>query len=148
CSHGPGSGALRPGGAIMTALRMTRDALAAFDKAGLSRRDLLKAGALVVGFSMTGGARRLWADGDPPPDQVDSWVAIAPDGSVTASSGKCDFGQGFATVQKQLVAEELSVSFDSVTLIACDTALTPDQGTTDGSQSDPTEFGPNGLRQA
>src|SRR5262249_8330987 len=84
CSHGPGSGVLRPGGAIMTALRMTRDTLAAFDKSGLSRRDLLKAGALVVGFSMTGGARRLWAEGDPPLDQVDSWVAIAPDGSVTA----------------------------------------------------------------
>src|SRR5437879_13858594 len=32
--------------------------------------------------------------------------------------------------------------------MACDTELTPDQGTTDGSQADPTEFGPSGLRQA
>jgi hypothetical protein len=41
------------------------------------------------------------------------------------------------------------VPLESVTLVACDTAaVTPDQGTTDGSQSDPTEFSPTGLRQA
>ena len=131
----------------MRAARTTGQTRTALERAVLSRRDLLK-GALIVGFSMTGGVRRLSAAGDPPLDQLDSWVAIAQDGSVTAYSGKCDFGQGFATVQKQLVAEELYVSLDRVTLIACDTALTPDQGTTDGSQSDPTEFGPSGLRQA
>jgi nicotinate dehydrogenase subunit B len=51
-------------------------------------------------------------------------------------------------VQYQLVAEELDVSIDRVTLIACDTALAPDQGVTSGSQSSTTEFGPSGLRQA
>src|SRR5438270_6195141 len=154
-SDGTGAGALCAGGGSMKrqhssidAANITPEARTALEKAGFSRRDILK-GALIVGFSM-GGVHRLGAQGrrtvrprDVALDQVDSWVAIAQDGSVTAYSGKCDFGQGFGTVQYQLVAEELSVPLNRITLIACDTELTPDQGTTDGSQSDPTEFGPS-----
>ena len=44
------------------------------------------------------------------PDKLDSWLAVASDGTVTAYTGKCDFGQGMYTVQTQLVAEELCVS--------------------------------------
>jgi len=133
---------------------MTPAAIAALERVGFSRRDFLKgAGVLIVGFSATGGlAKNLLAQSsaplDPPLDQVDSWVAIGADESVTAYSGKCDFGQGFATVQYQLVADELYVPLDRITLIYCDTAQTPDQGVSSGSQSDPTEFGPAGLRQA
>ena len=43
------------------------------------------------------------------PRQLDSWIAIAADGSVTAYTGKCELGQGMLTAQTQLVAEELSV---------------------------------------
>ncbi len=39
--------------------------------------------------------------------QLDSWIAIAADGTVTAYTGKCEFGQGLYTAQMQLVAEEL-----------------------------------------
>ncbi len=135
---------------------MTPDALAALKRAGFSRRDFLKgAGVLIVGFSMAGWAEKLGAQNSPQVkpldvagDQVDSWIAIAGDESVTAYTGKCDFGQGFATVQYQLVADELYVPLDRITLIACDTARTPDQGVTSGSQSHPAEFGPSGLRQA
>ena len=133
----------------MNRSHMTPDAWAA-----LSRRGFLKsAGALIVGFSMTGAAPKSSAQTSAStkptaPDQVDSWVAIASDETVTGYSGKCDFGQGFRTVQIQLIAEELSVPLERVNLIYCDTALTPDQGVTSGSQSSPTEFGPNGLRQA
>ena len=141
---------------IDRATTMTPDALAALERAGFSRRNFLKgAGVLIVGFSTAGWTEKLGArnsalvnpleiDGN----QVDSWIAIGGDESVTAYSGKCDFGQGFGTVQYQLVAEELYVPLDRVTLIVCDTSRTPDQGTTSGSQSTPTEFGPNGLRQA
>ena len=80
--------------------------------------------------------------------QLDSWIAIAADGSVTAYTGKCELGQGMSTAQTQLVAEELSVPFDRVKLIQCDTALTPDQGTTSGSQSHPTNFNDGNLAQA
>jgi nicotinate dehydrogenase subunit B len=135
--------------------KMTPHAFAALEnaKTRFSRRGFLQgAGALIVGFSMAGLGKKLAAQAPaatpPDPAQVDSWVAIAQDESVTAYSGKCDFGQGFETVQYQLVAEELSVPLERVTVIACDTSITPDQGVTSGSQSDPAEFGPSGLRQA
>ena len=143
-------------GRSFTPSAMTADARAALERAGFSRRDFLKGtGALVVGFSVLG---RLEIAGVPgkaaaqtleiPLNQVDSWIAIGADESITGYTGKCEFGQGFRTVQYQLIADELYVPLERVNLIVCDTSLTPDQGTTSGSQSHPTEFGPNGLRQA
>ncbi len=52
------------------------------------------------------------------------------------------------TAQMQLVAEEMSVPLDRVRLIQCDTAVCPDQGTTSGSQSTPTNFNTRNLAQA
>jgi nicotinate dehydrogenase subunit B len=134
---------------------MTADARESLCKAGHSRRDFVKtAGSLVVGFSLAGGAAKLAGQNPTNPtglvdaSRVDSWVAIGADESVTVYSGKCEFGQGFSTVQMQLAAEELSVPLSRVRLIFCDTSFTPDQGTTSGSQSHIAEFGPGGLRQA
>jgi CO/xanthine dehydrogenase Mo-binding subunit len=129
---------------------MTPDARAALHSSGFSRRDFLRgSGALIVSFSVAGLAEKL---GLPPGSmaaqgingagsvQLDSWIAIAADGRVTAYTGKCELGQGMFTAQTQLIAEELSVPFDRVTLIMCDTSMTPDQGTTSGSQSHPANF--------
>ena len=136
---------------------MTPDAIEALAKAGFSRRDFLKAsGALVVSFSAAGIAEQAGLAQGPfdtrashvDPKQLDSWIAIAADGKVTAYTGKCEFGQGMQTAQTQLVAEELSVPVDRVTLIQCDTAVCPDQGTTSGSQSTPTNFNERNLAQA
>jgi nicotinate dehydrogenase subunit B len=138
---------------------MTRDALAALARAGFSRRSFLRgSGALIVTFSIAewGGERGSLAaqllgpaaSGSPPADQVDSWIAIAADGSVTAYTGKEELGQGISTAQIQLVAEELCVPFRRVNLIYCDTALTPDQGVTSGSQSHPENFNHSNLAQA
>ena len=80
--------------------------------------------------------------------QLDSWIAIAADGTVTAYTGKCEFGQGLYTAQMQLVAEELCVPFNRVRLIQCDTSMTPDQGTTSGQQSHPTNFNRTNLALA
>ncbi len=46
------------------------------------------------------------------------------------------------------MAEELSVPFHRVKLIYCDTALTPDQAHTAGSQSHPANFNSDNLAQA
>ncbi len=136
---------------------MTRDALAALTRAGLSRRDFLRtSGALVVSFGAAASVERIGlAQGQfdtrashIDPKQLDSWIAIAADGRVTAYTGKCEFGQGIFTAQTQLVAEELSVPLDRVTLIQCDTAVCPDQGTTSGSQSTPANFNDANLAQA
>jgi nicotinate dehydrogenase subunit B len=136
---------------------VTPDALAALRRAGLSRRTFLKStGALIVTFSFAGVYGTAEAQdnfaggtaGSPPLNEVDSWIAIAADGSVTAYTGKCELGQGISTAQAQLVAEELSVPFSRVNLIFCDTSRTPDQGVTSGSQSTPTNFNQSNLAQA
>src|SRR5215467_11832902 len=115
----------------------------------LSRRDFMKAsGALIVTFSLAPEsvmAQRL--DGASS-NQLDGWLAINADGTVTAYTGKCELGHGLYTAQTQLVAEELSVPLDRVKLIQCDTALTPDQGTTSGAQSHPTNFNQGSLALA
>ena len=135
-------------------VNMRVDAREALESAAFSRRDMIKGmGALIVGFSSAATVGKLGADELLPSpvyalDQVDSWVAIAQDESITAYSGKCDMGQGFRTVQYQLVADELYVPIERVNLIFCDTAMCPDQQVTSGSQSHVAEFGPNGLRQA
>jgi CO/xanthine dehydrogenase Mo-binding subunit len=123
-------------------------------RAELSRRGFLKtSGALIVGFSVAGEFAEAQfgnapVTGSPPPNQVDSWIAIGADGSVTAYSGKEELGQGISTAQAQLVAEELSVPFHRVKLIYCDTAFTPDQAYTSGSQSHPANFNHGNLAQA
>ncbi|HWF08203.1 MAG TPA: molybdopterin cofactor-binding domain-containing protein [Bryobacteraceae bacterium] len=120
----------------------------------ISRRDFLAAsGALIVSFSIEDrpAAAQVFggpATGSPPPNQLDSWIAIGADGGVTAFSGKEELGQGISVAQAQLVAEELCVSFQRVRLIYCDTALTPDQAHTSGSQSHPTNFNHGNLAQA
>jgi nicotinate dehydrogenase subunit B len=123
----------------------------------VSRRDFLKtSGALVVSFSAASLARPFAFAQGPfdthpshiDPKKLDSWIAVSADGTVTAYTGKCDFGQGMFTVQTQLVAEELCVPLNRVKLIQCDTSVAPDQGTTSGSQSTPTNFNSDNLAQA
>ena len=136
-------------------MRPVPDTLSPLVATGSLRRDFLKhAGALIVGFSIAGGDRRLAAQNPIDPTglvdatQVDSWISIAADGSITAYSGKIEFGQGFSTVQTQLIAEELFVPLSRIKVIFGDTGFTPDQGVTSGSQSTVTEFRAGGLRQA
>jgi len=136
---------------------LTPEALNALESAGVSRRQFIKgSSALIVGFSMSGppsranpihraAAQRLDGAGN---NRLDAWIAISADGTVTAYTGKCELGQGLYTAQTQLIAEELSVPLDRVKLIQCDTALTPDQGTTSGAQSHPTNFNQNNLALA
>ncbi len=122
-----------------------------------SRREFLKScGALIVSFS-AGPLSVLSAQGQGrfgthpshiDPKKLDSWLAVGADGVITAYTGKCDFGQGIFTAQSQLVAEELCVPLARVKLIQCDTSVTPDQGTTSGSQSTPTNFNSENLALA
>ena len=137
----------------MTA-RLTPDARSALTRAGFSRRSFLKgSGVVIVTFASAGVADRLsgvLAQGFNGTGSalLDSWIAIAADGTVTAYTGKCEFGQGLYTAQMQLVAEELGVPFERVRLIQCDTSMTPDQGTTSGQQSHPTNFNRTNLALA
>jgi nicotinate dehydrogenase subunit B len=126
-------------------------------KKQISRRNFVKgSGALVVCFSAASFAKPFTMAQGPfdthkshvDPEKLDSWLAVASDGTVTTYTGKCDFGQGMYTAQTQVVAEELCVALNKVKLIQCDTSVTPDQGTTSGSQSTPTNFNTENLAQA
>jgi nicotinate dehydrogenase subunit B len=66
---------------------------------------------------------------------LDDWLAIEPDGTVTAFSGKVEIGTGVRTALAQIVAEELDVTLERVHLVMGDTALTPDEGYTAGSMT-------------
>jgi CO/xanthine dehydrogenase Mo-binding subunit len=122
-----------------------------------SRRDFLRGcGALIVSFNAFGGGLSGLAAQDRSADRtsqidprrLDSWLALERDGTITAYTGKCDFGQGIFTAQTQLIAEEMCVPISRVKLVECDTAVTPDQGHTSGSQSTPTNFNNENLALA
>lgn len=123
----------------------------------MNRREFLQqSGALVVTFGAASlslpaaGVVEAAAQGinGVPPRALDSWIAIGGDGRVTAFTGKCEIGQGLYTAQTQLIAEELDVPIAQVTLVQCDTARTPDQGTTSGAQSHPANFNDANLALA
>jgi len=120
------------------------------------RRFIVRTGALIVSVGAARLAENLalgttvTAQGlnGPGSRQLDGWIAIRADGSITAFTGKCELGHGLYTAQTQLIAEELCVPFSRVTLVQCDTAVTPDQGTTSGAQSHPANFNNSNLALA
>jgi len=118
----------------------------------IDRRSLLHTGVgLLVSFALLRMARAetgVAQSGLKPVAiaEVDSFLAIGRDGSVTVYSGKVDLGTGVRTALAQIAAEELDVALDRVGLITGDTALTPDQGPTYGSLS--VENGGQQIRQA
>lgn len=107
----------------------------------LSRRGLLKmaGGAIVVRFALgrssgqTNGVTSKPLD----PSEVDSFLAIHADGSVTIYTSKVDVGTGLATAFRQTAAEELGIPVERFTVIEGDTRLVPDHGGTGGSSGIP-----------
>ncbi|CCA90733.1 molybdopterin cofactor-binding domain-containing protein [Novosphingobium sp. PP1Y] len=119
---------------------------------GLSRREALAAGGLVVAFSLTSkGLAQLAGGGEGGavpkavrPDlpgslsshpELESWIRIAPDGATTVFSGKAELGQGIRTALLQVAAEELDLPLGRIEFITADTGRTPDEGLTAGSHS-------------
>ena len=108
-----------------------------------SRRTVLMgAGAVVVSvgapiaLSTVLGVRSAFAQGTKPPlvpDQLSSYIAISADGSVSAFFGKMDMGQGLYVSIGQIIAEELDVPFERVTVLMADTRTSVNQGGASGS---------------
>ena len=111
----------------------------------MNRRDWLKtAGGLVVGFTFGGlpafgeqvGAARVRSAMMAAlsiPREVDSFLAIHADGSVTVYTSKVDVGTGMRIAIAQMAAEELGVDTARVTVVDGDTARCPNTGGTGGS---------------
>src|SRR5215813_4241284 len=119
----------------------------------MQRRDFLRtSAAIIVSFAFNGGRPETGAAqtseiGKPlDPREVDSFLAIHTDGSVTIYTSKVDVGTGLSIAMTQMVAEELGIPVDRVSVVEGDTALTPDQGGTGGSTG--ITRGGTELRQA
>jgi len=109
----------------------------------MKRRDFLKsAGGIAVAFSWSGPtALAQQAAGRALPGSLgnnrmlDGWVRVDPAGTITVFTGKCELGQGILTALTQIAAEELDVAYERVEIVSADTARTPNEGMTAGSNS-------------
>ena len=66
---------------------------------------------------------------------LDTWIRIEKDGSVTVSTGKAELGQGIKSAVARIAAEELDVRLDQVRVHGADTGEGPDEALTAGSMS-------------
>ncbi len=129
-----------------------------------SRRSFLRGGgSLVIGLSLVGVTTgRAGAANDPgaasalhtgalpgPPDptQIDSWLQVNPDNSVTLFHGWAEMGQGSPTAVRMIAAEELGLSMAQVTAAQIDTNVSLSAFAA-GSSSTLTAMGATSMRGA
>ena len=105
-----------------------------------------------MGFALTGMRTNASAQGVAgaprllDPKEVDAFLAVNGDGTVTVFCGKVDLGQGLRIAIPQIAAEELGIGVDKIKYVEGDTALTPNQGRTSGSNG--IQRGGMQIRQA
>src|SRR5215472_2247531 len=129
-----------------------------------SRRSFLQgSGAFVIGLSVLGTAARAAQaannpgatlashtgalPGPPDPAQVDSWLQVNPDNTVTLFHGWVELGQGTPTAVRMIAAEELGLSVDQVTAAQIDTNVSL-SAITVGSTATSTAMGATSMRGA
>jgi len=71
------------------------------------------------------------------PADVSAWLHIAESGAITVYTGKVEVGQNARTSLTQAAAEELRVPPASIKMVMGDTAISPFDGGTVGSQTTP-----------
>ncbi|TMC70903.1 MAG: aldehyde dehydrogenase, partial [Chloroflexi bacterium] len=69
------------------------------------------------------------------PERLEQRIRVESDGTITALSGKIEFGQGIRTAFAQIVADELDVPFERVNVVLGDTDQVPFDFGTFGSHS-------------
>lgn len=67
--------------------------------------------------------------------ELDSWIRIDPNETITVFTGKVELGQGIKTALAQIAAEELDVMLERIRVARVDTDHSPDEGLTVGSMS-------------
>ena len=95
----------------------------------LTRRSFVKAGGAL--FVSLGLPRALSATVNQPPieaSKLASWLEIRSDHTILARTGRAEIGTGMSAFYAQVIAEELRVQPECITLIMGDTDKTPDGG--------------------
>ena len=120
------------------------------DTTGTDRRDFLRqSGYLAIGFSLLGlqrcggeaaaggpgGSAERSTEEPPDSDQINAWLRVHGDSTVTILTGKIAIGQGILVALRQIAAEELDLPLDRVRIIMADTGNTPNESYTAGSAS-------------
>jgi nicotinate dehydrogenase subunit B len=101
----------------------------------MNRREfIVTGGALVVSFAIPAWAQKLPGSLDKDPE-LDAWLRVGADGRITVFTGKAELGQGIKTAILQIAAEQLAVPMRAIELVTADTARTPNEGYTAGSNS-------------
>jgi isoquinoline 1-oxidoreductase len=116
------------------------------EKSGIKRRSFIKllGGGIFIFFqpwnpidllSLPADQRRSLTK------EYNAFLQITEDGTVKCFTGKIEMGQGINTSLAQMMAEELNVPFEKISMVMGDTDLCPYDAGTWGSQSVQT-FGP------
>src|SRR5690242_21946401 len=109
----------------------------AMEMTSLSRRGILKmaAGALVVRFALGQSS----SDASKPlnPADVDSFIAVHADGSVTSNISKGLVCTGLATAYHQTAAVVHDILVEHLSVVDVDAELAPDHGGTGESIASP-----------
>lgn len=116
----------------------------------LTRRDLLKTlgGGLLIlctlpeiftpdALAQESGGGQQRRGGGAVPQEIGAWLHIGEDGKVTVFSGKVEVGQNARTSLTLVAAEELRAPVSSIQIVLADTARTPYDAGTFGSQTTP-----------
>jgi CO/xanthine dehydrogenase Mo-binding subunit len=101
----------------------------------MNRREfIVTGGALIVSFALPAHAQKLPGSLEKEP-MLDSWIRVGADGRVSVFTGKAELGQGLKTAILQIASEQLAVPMSAIELVTADTARTPNEGYTAGSNS-------------
>src|SRR5260370_26908529 len=71
------------------------------------------------------GAQFYGVGGAPIAGQEGTTVRVEPSGAVTVLTGVTDQGQGTRTALAQIVADELGIAMDAISVVSGDTAMVP-----------------------
>ena len=119
----------------------------------MNRREFLAgAGALTVAVLLPGVTREAYAASTQDsrlglkPDQLSSYISISQDGSIVGWTGKVDMSQGTEIGWIKMIAEELDVATERVSIVQGHTEQTVDMGGASGSTG--IWFGGIALRNA
>ncbi len=99
--------------------------------ATITRRGFVKmGGALLVSFHIPAGFPTKAAESQTSldPAELASWLEIRSDNTILMRTGRTETGTGMSAYYAQMIAEELSVRPEAISLIMGDTDKTPDGG--------------------